>query len=265
MSRRSRTVLCCVALLVIATVASAFLITRAAPGKGGTLQSAAQPRAVRRGPRNLSLQPEALRVARQLGKRFSATSKETSVVAGTLMLAGATQPLTITRQQTDTGEQIELLIGSRALSWNAQEGTKAANGLIGDAERLLAERLTLDSPDQFVLAQLRGASYFTIAQNVRPAAANDGYSGPLWDLVRVAEPPEKDEARPLSQWRIYYLNTATNLPDRVEYELNGQPMTVEFLEWTKQDEEALPSHVRWSSNGQTLMEFRATSISLNQQ
>lgn len=265
MSRRSRTVLCCVALLVIAAAGSAFLITRAAPEKVVALQSSAQSRVGNRGPRNLFLQPEALRVARQLGKRFSATSKETSVVAGTLTISGAEQPLTITRRQTDTGEQVDLQIGNRALSWNAQDGTKASESPASDTERLLTERLTLDSPDQFVLAQLRGASYFTIAQNVRPAAANDGYAGPLWDLVRVAEPQTNEGVRPLSAWRVYYLNVQTNLPDRVQYELNGQPVTVEFLEWTKQAEETSPSHVRWSSNGQTLMEFRASSVSLNQQ
>lgn len=265
MSRRSRTVLCSIALLVIAAAGSAFLITRAAPEKSVTLQTTAQLRAGKRGPRNLFLQPEALRIARQLGKRFSATSKESSVLTGTLTISGAEQPLTITRRQTDTGEQVELLIGSRALTWNAQDGTKATASPIGDTERLLAERLTLDSPDNFVLAQLRGASYFTIARNVRPAGANDGYAGPLWDLVRVAEPQSKEGVRPLSPWRVYYLNVQTNLPDRVEYELNGQPITVEFLEWTKQGEETSPSHVRWSTSSQTLMEFRASSISLNQQ
>jgi hypothetical protein len=264
MSRRSRTVLGCLALLVIAASGSAFLVTRAAPEKSVTLQTTAQLRAGKRGPRNLFLQPEALRVARQLGKRFNATSKATSVVAGTLTISGAEQPLTITRRQTDTGEQVALLIGNRALTWNAQDGTKAVDSTVGDTERLLAERVTLDSPDNFVLAQLRGASYFTIARNVRPAGANDGYAGPLWDLVRVAEPQEED-ARSFSPWRIYYLNVQSNLPDRVEYELNGQPITVEFLEWTKQGEEQTPSRVRWSSQGQNLMEFRTTSVSLNQQ
>jgi hypothetical protein len=249
----------------MAAAASAFLITRAASETSVTLQSTTQVRAGKRGLRNLFLQPEALRVARQLGKRFSATSKETSVVAGNLTISGAEQPLTITRRQTETGEQVDLLIGTRTVTWKDQEGTKAGDGVVGDTERLLLERLTLDSPDQFVLAQLRGASYFTIARNVRPTDANDGYAGPLWDLVRVAEPPQKEEVRPLSPWRIYYLNVQTSLPDRVEYELNGRPITVEFLQWTKEGEEKSASHVKWSSSGQTLMEFRVTSVSYNQQ
>jgi len=263
MSRNFRVVLCCVALLVIAAVASVFLITRAAPERSVPLQSTVQSRVGKHGPRNLSLQPEALRVARQLGQRFSATSNETSVLTGTLTISGADQPLIATRRQTETGEQVGLLIGTRTLTWSGQEGAKAVSGPIGDMERLLVERLTLDSPDQFVLAQLRGASYFTIAQSVRPAGAS--YAGPLWDLVRVTEPPENENVRPLSPWRLYYVNVQTSLPDRIEYELNGQPIMVEFLEWTKEFEENIPARVRWSSNGQTLMEFRVTSVSHQQQ
>ena len=265
MSRKSRTVLCCIALLVIAAAASAFLITRAAPERSVALQSSVQLRAGKRGPRNVFLQPEALRVARQLGKRFSATNRGTSVLAGTLTISGVDQPLTMTRRQTETGEQIALLVGGRALTWSEQEGAKAVSDPIRDPERLLTERLTLDSPDQFVLAQLRGASYFTVARNLRPAGATDGYTGPLWDVVRVAEPPGKEDVRPLSPWRIYYLNVQTSLPERIEYELNGQPITVEFMEWTTAGDEQSPAYVKWSSNGQRLMEFRVSSVSHTQQ
>jgi hypothetical protein len=131
-------------------------------------------------------------------------------------------------------------------------------------ERLLVERLTLDSPDQFVLAQLRGASYFTIARNVRPADAVDGYAGPLWNLVRVDERQADENLQPQSAWRIYYLNAVTELPERVEYQLNGQEIKVEFLEWTDQQGEKTPSHVKWTSDGQPLMEYRATRVVLQQ-
>jgi len=173
--------------------------------------------------------------------------------------------LIVTRGQTQTGEQVTLLVGNRSLTWSAPDGITAAASAATDVERLLMERVTLDSPDQFVLAQMRGASYLTIARNVRPADAGDGYSGPLWDMVRVTEPQQSDGLRPLSLWRIYYINVQTGLPDRVEYQLNEQPITVEFARWTEQGGEKTPSDVRWSSNGQTLMEVRATSVSLNQQ
>jgi hypothetical protein len=47
----------------------------------------------------------------------------------------------------------------------------------------------------------------------------------------VDEPQTDESRRPLSTWRIYYLNVATGLPDRVEYQLNGQEIKAEFLAW----------------------------------
>lgn len=114
-----------------------------------------------------------------------------------------------------------------------------------------------------MLAQLRGASYFTIARNVRPAGAQDGYAGPLWNLVRVDEPQQDESLRPRSTWRIYYLNAETELPERVEYQLHGQQIGAEFLEWTEQQGEKTPSYVRWTSNGQPLMEYRTATVSHN--
>lgn len=258
-------VLCLVCLVVIVCITSAFLITRASVQTTAPTQDPAPVAAsINRGPRNLFLQPEALRVSRQLGKRFAPASRAATVSTGTLKMAGSEQPLSITRQQTPTGEAVELVLRDRRLNWNEREGTNSSSSSLTDAERLLVERLTLDSPDQFVLAQLRGASYFTVARNVRPAEAVDGYAGPLWNLVRVDERQQEERLRPQSSWRIYYLNVQTGLPDRIEYQLNGQEIKVEFLEWTEQQGEKTPSLVRWASNGQPIMEYRAAAVSHNQ-
>jgi hypothetical protein len=172
--------------------------------------------------------------------------------------------MSVTRRQTESGETVDLSFANRALTWNAEEGTKTNGAEATDSDRLLLERLLLDSPDNFVLAQVRGASYFTVAHNVRPTDATDGYDGPLWNLVRVDESPTDEKLRPLSTWRIYYINVRTGLPDRVEYQLNGREIRADFLEWTAQQGEKTTSHIRWSSDGQTIMEYRATSVSLNQ-
>jgi hypothetical protein len=150
------------------------------------------------------------------------------------------------------------------LTWSAGDGAKATAGVLSDNERLLLERLTLDSPDQFVLAQLRGASYFTIARNVRAADAVDGYAGPLWDLVRLDEPPQNGKVPALSLSRIYYLNVQTGLPDRIEYQLNGQDIRVDFAGWTEQNGEKTPARIAWSNSGQTIMEYKLVSVSFNQ-
>ena len=265
MSRKAIAVLLAAGLVAVATCAvGALLITRAAPELSTIQAEVPVQQSVNRGGRNLSLQPEALRVSRRLGKRFDRTKRVTTSSAGTLTVAGVQQPLTLIRRQTESGEEVELVLSNRDLTWSDKEGAKAGSSLVADAERLLVERLTLDSPEQFVLAQLRGASYFTVARNVRPTEATDGYSGALWNLVRVDETHTADNLRPLSTWRIYYLNVATGLPDRVEYQLNGQEIKAEFLAWREAQGEKTPSHIRWSSGGRAVMEYQVTSVSHNQ-
>ena len=265
MSRKSRTLLLSAVLFTVVTgAASAFLISRASiKSPAPTPQSSAQRRTTR-GVRNLSLQPEALSVAHRLGNRFRPLSRATSIAEGSLTIAGNQQGLTLIRRQTDTGETVELFVGTRGLTWSDREGIRATSSLPTNTERLLAERLIFDSPDQFVFAQLRGASYFTVARNVRPTDAGDNYTGPVWNLVRVDEPQQDEDLRSLSTWRIYYINTQTGLPDRVEYQLNGQQIKAEFVDRIDQNAEKTPSHVRWSTNDQTIMEYWTTNVSHTQ-
>lgn len=255
-----------VCLAIAACVTSAVvLITRASSNSlSQTSQTGASSRLVNSGRRNLSLQPEASRVGRQLGKRFGPSSRSVTVLSAQLSIAGSQQPITLTRRQTETGETVEMGFSDRALTWSPDEGTKASAGTATETERLLLERLILDSPDQFVLAQLRGASYFTLARNVRPADASDGYAGPLWNLVRIDEPHGDEKLRPQSTWRIYYINVQTGLTDRVEYQLNGEDIRADFIEWIEVQGEKTPSRIRWTTNNQPLMEYRTTSVSHTQ-
>jgi hypothetical protein len=135
MSRRSRKLLLPgVSLLVLVCVVSVVLITRASSEK--PLPSSIPPRA-KTGLRNLSLQPEALRVSRRLGKRFGPSARGTSVMVGTLKIGDSEQQVNLTRRQTQTGESVELHIANRRLSWNEGEVTKAASGAASESERLL--------------------------------------------------------------------------------------------------------------------------------
>jgi ABC-type phosphate transport system substrate-binding protein len=138
-------------------------------------------------PRNLRLQPEAAKLAKALGKRFAAEKKLRSVLVGSLTIDGVTRAVSVIRQQQDDGEEVNIqLNGSQtALAWSLDTAAIADGSRAAGAERTLIERLVFDSPDQFVLAHLRGASYFTVARHVRPTEATDGYEGPLWDVVRV--------------------------------------------------------------------------------
>lgn len=265
MLRKLRTSVVCVgSLVLVCAVVSAYLTARGTRGASAQSTQDTAPRLNTKGHRNVSLQPEAVSVSRRLGKRFDGSSRAASSSSGNLTIRGVEQPLTIVRSQTESGETVQLLLGTRSFSWSEREGLKSFSGLATDLERLLIEQMVFDSPDQFVLAQLRGASYFTVARNVRPSDATDGYSGSLWNLVRVNEPPAEENLKPLVSWRIYFINAQTGLPDRVEYQLNGQQIRAEFLAWSEQNGEKTPSHIRWSSNEQPVMEYRATSVSHNQ-
>lgn len=206
----------------------------------------------------LSLQPEADRFRRRLGKRFIAAGREVSVMTGLLSINGAQQPVRIARIQEDSGERLEIGPGNgpASLNWNAVEGARSQGRAPSGAERSLIERIALDSPEQFVLAQTRGASYFTIAHAVRPAEAGDSpdYDGPLWDLVRVAE-PKSAAIKPLASWRVYYINTATGLIDKIVSEEQGETMTAELSGWSNLAGEMLPTTIKWSRAGLLVMEL----------
>jgi hypothetical protein len=215
--------------------------------------------------KNLALQPEAFKLARRLGARFSPDKSSTSVVAGTLTIGSEARTMEMTRTQTNNGETVEIGVAgfSAAFLWDAGKGGLSSDSRATENDRELVERLVFDSPDQFVLMQLRGASYTTIARGVRPADATGGYFGPLWTVVRVDDPEPDETKRALSPWRLYYLNTRTGLIDRIESEVKGKRILAE-ISWTERNGEKLPAQIVWSTGGQTLMQYSLTNFSLSQ-
>jgi hypothetical protein len=210
---------------------------------------------------SLRLQPEAAAVNRRLGDRFKVSGRAESSLSGTLTLSGNQIQVTIIRRQIESGERVEVLLPGRRITWSHAEGIKATPGTATEPERLLVERLIFDSPDQFVLAQLRGAGYFTVTRNLRPNDAGDNYSGPLWRLVRISEPQGTAETAEKTHWRLYYVNEATDLIDRVVSENGGQTIDAS-IQWTDRQGEQVPSHIKWTMGGQTIMEFETVAFSL---
>lgn len=264
MSRMPRYLkVCSVCLVVLGCVTGAFLITRASVENSVPVPQIAAPPSMGRGSRNLSRQPEALRVSRRLGKRFDPSSRVASVLTGKVTIAGSEQPLTIIRRQSEKGEDVELRIAGRVVSRGMGESARAGSSGLTETEQSLVERLVYDSSDYFVLAQLRGASYYTVARHVRPDYAPDNYDGPLWTVVRVEEPRVVDEQNEESvrEWRLFYINSVTGLIDKIAGEEKGQPIEANFSDWTEQSGEKFPTTITWTSNGQTLMTFNLTNLS----
>ncbi len=198
---------------------------------------------------------------RRLGNRFQSGGTQ-SVLAGTLTIGQEQQQATIIRRQTGGGESVEIMMAGRRFSWDQAEGVKAVQDTATEAELLLVERLVLDSPDQFVLAQLRGASYHLVGRKVRADVGGDeNYTGPLWDLTRVEEPETDSARRPLSNSRLYYVNVQTGLIDKIVSEFKGETIEANILQWLDQAGEKYPSQIVWRRNNETVQEFRLTTVS----
>jgi hypothetical protein len=209
----------------------------------------------------LALQPAADRMRRLLGQRFLKDGREIAVLTGTLTIGNARQAIRITRSQEDEGETVSIaLAGGQIFTWSANEGAKANGRLASTTERLLIERVVLDSPDQFLLAQLRAASYDVVVRDVRPAEAGEDYNGSLWDIVRVREPENADN-QTQSPWRLFYLNTTTGLIDKVVSQEAGETILAEISGWVEQNGEKVPTHILWSQQKQAIMELEINTIS----
>ena len=258
-------------IILMAYTAEAWRIKTSKPAVVGThtavmTTSMAQPNSLTRSHLNgrLRLQPEADKLRRRLGQRFMVRGRELSVLVGTLLVGGERYTVRITRSQDDDDERLAIALSGRqeAITWNGLDGAKSNGNLATGNLRAIVERLALDSPDQFILSQLRGASYFTAARAVRPteAGGSDNYIGPVWDLVRVAEPTTDSESKSLSKWRLYYINTVSGLIDKVLSQEHGESTLAELSGWVRQGSELAPTRIAWSRNGQVIMEMNIINI-----
>jgi len=212
----------------------------------------------------LSVQPEANLMRRRLGKRFISTGREVSLLTGTLTVENEAHSVVIRRSQDDTGENISVMLdgGQTSLTWNQFDGARASGSLAAGDARLLTERIALDSPDQFVLAQTRGASYYLVAHYAKPeeARGSEDYDGPVWDLVRIGEPEVANANKPLSPSRLYYINSSTGLIDRVVSQESADTVVAEVSGWINQGGEMAPSRITWRRNNQVAMELTVNNI-----
>lgn len=264
MSLRSKTVLLwTLPVVFLACAVSAVFLSRASSITQPT-QTAVQTRTMR----NLSLQPEAFKLSRRLGNRFASSRQTSSTVVGTLTTGTLQQSVNVVRSQTSTGENVGIGMAGAVgtLTWSDVDGPKASSSSLNEGQRTLIERLVLDSPDQFVLAQLRGASYYTVSRNVRAdLGGSDNYDGPLWDVIRVEEPETEASRRPLSNSRLYYINVQTGLIDKIVSEVRGEKIEANVLEWSDQGGEKVPSRIVWKRGKETVQEFHLTSFAVQPQ
>lgn len=187
-----------------------------------------------------------------------------TTLIGALKIGAQQYTARITRSQADDGENLMVGLngGPATLTWDGKDGAKTGSSPATGETLAALERIALDSPDQFILAQLRGANYYVVSHDARPseAGAADNYAGPTWKIVRVGEPENSTLAGARSSWRLYYINTATGLIDKVLSQEQGETITAEFSGWTSQDGEQVPTRITWTRNKQVVMELSLNNI-----
>ncbi len=105
-----------------------------------------------------------------------------------------------------------------------------------------------------------------MARNVRnDLGGGDDYTGPVWDVIRVEEPERGATRRPLSNWRLYYINVQTGLIDRIVSEVRGEKIEANVLQWVEQGGEKIPAHIVWKRGDETVQEFRLSSFTVQPQ
>jgi hypothetical protein len=213
---------------------------------------------------HLALQPEANKVRGLLGLRYQKPGLEISTLTGNVSYGSERHAVQIVRRQDPDGEKVAVgLDGAQpALGWDGKGGAQSGGSPATGTARWFLERMVLDTADQFVLAQLRGASYHTVARGALPEGIDpsSNYSGPIYDVVRVGEPQTGTYATPLSPWRAYFINSATGFTDKVVSQEGNDSVTAVMSGWTAQGTERVPSKVSWTINGQVVMEFALSSI-----
>lgn len=213
----------------------------------------------------LAHQPEADRVRRSLGQRYLGPGRERTILSGTLTVGTDQGPVQLVRTQTDDGERVELIVGSGAsMVWTPNDGALVDGRQATGNARAILERLALDSADEFVLAQLRGASYYTVARGAMPKSAggSESYTGPIWDIVRTGEPEAKGADATLSRFRSFHVDTSTGLIARCFSEELGETIVAEFSQWVDRSGEKIPTQIIWSKGGQAIMKFSVASAAL---
>jgi hypothetical protein len=234
--------------------------------KESRLLPQANPLAAGRFYSRLSHQPEADGVRRSLGQRFLGPGRERTILTGTLTVGTDQSPVQLVRTQTDDGERVEIVVGSGGFKmvWTPSDGALVGGRRATGNARAILERLALDSPDEFVLAQLRGASYYTVARGAMPKSAggSESYTGPIWDIVRVGEPEAKGEDATLSRFRSFHIDTSTGLIARSFSQEQGETIVAEFSQWVDRSGEKIPTQIIWSKDGQTIMKFGVLSVGL---
>lgn len=164
------------------------------------------------------------------------------------------------RFEEGAGAQSRVIGFDGAKAW-AQDGRLSADDLA------VIETLVFDSPDHFLLSQTQGYATRALGQRFRLDSEAVTKDTVFYDIYQVGDQINIATAsRP--QPKMFYLNSTTQLLERVHYETerDGQTVKVEVLltGWEKSNNQQLPRLITRLENGKEVLRIAVNAAVISQ-
>lgn len=219
--------------------------------------------------RRAFLRPQLREALNILGDRVEKPGKERIVFIGTLRWQDNQQakPLRLIlelpglmRLEEGAGTQLRVIGFDGARAW-------ALDGRLSPDDLAAIETLVFDSSDHFLLSQTRGYATRFLGQRFRLDDVPITKDTVFYDLYQVGDQININAAS-RSQPKMFYLNSTTQLLERVNYETerNGQPVKVEVLlaGWERSSNQQLPRSITRLENGRETLRIAINAATISQ-
>jgi hypothetical protein len=130
------------------------------------------------------------------------------------------------------------------------------------------ESLVLDSADHFLAGHMQGFAFRHLGTRFR---LDDGsvadYKGPYYDIYQMTDQLPQENEGFLPQNKRFYVNSDTQLLERVSYQLtrNGRPVEalVQYAGWQKERGQQIQNSITRTENGKPAFELTVNAIRLS--
>lgn len=220
--------------------------------------------------RRARLRPQLNEALSAVGNRLEQPGKERLTLTGTLKRQQESSAIPF-RLITETPhfmrleEQIEGRL--RVIGFDGDEGWALGSVFDNSAQETI-ELLVFDSIDHFFLGQTQGLAVRPLGSRFR---LDDGttanYSGPFHDIYQIVD-LVKIGPKTRQQPKLFYLNSNTQLLERVRYQIVRDSKTLDvdtqITRWQKANDQQLPRSITRSENNQTVLTITIESAVIGQ-
>jgi hypothetical protein len=188
-----------------------------------------------------------------LGKRAAAPEQARVLLSGEFLdEQERRRPVRVTLQLPELVRLDGISPGGPALSRTPSEPGRR----LAQREQRLLDTFATDTAEGMFTAIKAGAAVQVAGLRAGPGAAIRGYTGPLYDIYEVTEPPQEDPST--ARLRRYFFNSETGLLASTRYwdETLAADVETRFPDWQTVDGSSYPARVDRLENGRLVFSFR---------